>query len=162
MAKVLTISAVRRKYSKPSSHTYYTSKGKVFKKIASRDLCIFVTVSFTLCTLLKPIRAGALLASWDRVVAKKVSADIARRSVHSDEPLTVATFRSWRVWAATSCTGPGDICRENKGKRIPSCGAERDRTADPHVANVVLSQLSYCPERRAIYGASLELSSLKS
>jgi hypothetical protein len=25
-------------------------------------------------------------------------------------------------------------------------GAERDRTADPHVANVVLSQLSYCPK----------------
>ncbi len=38
-------------------------------------------------------------------------------------------------------------------------GAERDRTAYPHVANVVLSQLSYCPERRAIYGARLAKSS---
>jgi len=27
---------------------------------------------------------------------------------HSDELLTVATFRSWRGWAAIPCTGPGD------------------------------------------------------
>lgn len=53
--------------------------------------------------------------------------------------------------------GPA-LSAENKGKQNQS-GAERDRTADPHVANVVLSQLSYCPERRAIYGASLALSS---
>ena len=31
-------------------------------------------------------------------------------------------------------------------------GDERIRTADPHVANVVLSQLSYCPEANSKIG----------
>jgi hypothetical protein len=39
------------------------------------------------------------------------------------------------------------ILFQRKIKKINS-GAERDRTADPHVANVVLSQLSYCPVKR--------------
>jgi formate-dependent nitrite reductase cytochrome c552 subunit len=74
--------------------------------------------------------------------------------------LTVATFRSWRGWACIACTGPDVtyLATQSDSKqvygamwhRVPpraeeSSGAERDRTADPHVANVVLSQLSYCP-----------------
>ncbi len=37
-------------------------------------------------------------------------------------------------------------------------GAERARTADPHVANVVLSQLSYCPPTSPVWaGETLNL-----
>ena len=36
-------------------------------------------------------------------------------------------------------------CRD-RSSGLFLCGAEGIRTLDPHVANVVLSQLSYCPE----------------
>jgi hypothetical protein len=36
-------------------------------------------------------------------------------------------------------------------QRREICGAERARTADPYLAKVVLSQLSYCP-RKSVHG----------
>ena len=41
-------------------------------------------------------------------------------------------------------------------KQKKSCGADRDRTCDPRVANAMLSQLSYSPLNKGIYCNSLK------
>ncbi len=75
------------------------------------------------------------------------------RNTHSGL-FTVATFRSWRGSKELCRTGPDPflwivvICKKSEN------GAGRDRTDGLHIANVALSQLSYCPKRECRHNKS--------